>query len=486
MRLFINEKVTVLRTSSHIIRLSEGQPAAVLDTSEDPQNRSFNRSGFFVFNGDDGVDYSSVLQGHGALASAAWGRMVVSITADAGGLRLVSGLLPDKPMGSEAGMPLAGIPAPRIEWPRGLIWDSRIEPDQLFAEGEESGDAMTGLPSLSINEFGVGIACKRTGIVALKRHGADRFAMTRRLPTQAEADIFSVPTKRGLLVSFAVSGRETAHIHLMESGAVGGYKQTFASPPAVRVGDGFLVYEQANNHLYLLGDDLVPKSKKRFAFDAVESASSPEGKRFALADDSQIILGHLDADGKLALDEPFGYAEFIRTEKRFRQAAAAASIYEPRRPGGAPAFGLSVSKPMAPWKASLGSDFELLIPIRSTGGGGAGIKVSISGDALKYIDIKTLTIGDKTLPFSALGERSLAVEDKEFKIAEGLVYPFDPQPQNDVQKVAAQGALMDTQTDLRIAGYARLANATALLAVAISAIGSNSHPLKCMRPVHVS
>jgi hypothetical protein len=76
-------------------------------------------------------------------------------------------------------------------------------------------------------------------------------------------------------------------------------------------------------------------------------------------------------------------------------------------------------------------------------------------------------------------------EFPDVELVIGLTYPLSPKPTNDAQKHAASIFLDDTHIELRLSGNAKTASGD-LMSVSISALRSDSPPLKWMRPLTLS
>ena len=489
MRLYINDNITVLKTRQHTISLKKKHPPFIRENSTNTEytNSDFNRSGLFIYNELNDSDLSPQLQEHQVVASAVYGNQLASIMQEGNSLALVTGMLPDKIILAQETIILNQLVAPEIDWKN--YSESGDETDNEFPdefdddfddEVDENRNNIQGIPEVAINKWGIAVACNHTGIVALKRHGAKEFILVRRCAGIDGEDIFAAPTALGVLITINSDGRYSTFIHLAENGDRLGFKESYFSPPAIVLENHYLICDQEEDYLYLLDDQLSVITKKRFdTFDVVcESACTIDGKKFAFAGDTQIVTGRIDGRGKIHIADPFAYLKFISDEKRRIQIEESEKIFIPQRLQGNSSLGFALLKPIPPWKVTRGSKFELPLTVQSHGGAGVGIKIMITGDALRNVEIESIVINDRVVRFMTTEENTLQAEVAELIIPAGIMYPFKTEPKNNAQRIAADLAIKETQIDMVIMGVARIVTAAALMTLKMSVLGSNAHEMK--------
>jgi hypothetical protein len=256
----------------------------------------------------------------------------------------------------------------------------------------------------------------------------------------------------------------------------------FGFPPALVLNNHAMVYDEAKGHLALLDQKLAIRAKKKLPFWPIEGAASSNGRTFAVADDSTLALGKVTAAGKITIVDTVDYSSHLRTARRSLEVQTAKTRYDPKRMHGTPAVGFAAGRSSPPWAAKAGKEFIIELVVRSSSGAGQGVSVTLSGEALKHANFKSAAIRKTRVPLVTNDDgSSCSVEFAEVKLEEGLVYPLDPAPKNEQQKLIARRMLDSTHFTIRLHGKAK-AQSSDLLAVSIAALNSASPPLKWMRP----
>jgi hypothetical protein len=264
-----------------------------------------------------------------------------------------------------------------------------------------------------------------------------------------------------------------------------GQRPGWGFPPAVLLDEHVLVYDDQDKHATLLDLALQPIAQVAVPFWPSESAAAATGNGFAFACEASVLLGKLSR-GKPKILEVLDHVDRIRTAHRAREAAQVAARYDPRRAHGAPAVGFPAGRPSVPWTGLAGSELVLDIVVRSTGGRGQGIAITLSGEALEYVELDSVEVGEMRARLALDGQgKAYAAELADVPLPEGLQVPLDPKPKNETQTQAGAAMLEATHFTIRVYGRARQVG-SALLAVSIVAQGSASAPLKWMRPLTVT
>ena len=158
-------------------------------------------------------------------------------------------------------------------------------------------------------------------------------------------------------------------------------------------------------------------------------------------------------------------------------------LYDPRRHHGRASIGFGVGASPRSWSAVVGREFSIPMTVRSTGGAGAGLWVRVSGDALPRLKQLSVRMGESYFELKADGD-GLRAELPEVPLVLGVVYPLDPKPKNDTDKVRAQGLLEATQIAFELRGIAQ-AEGREMLRIGVGALNSDAPPMKWMRPLVV-
>jgi hypothetical protein len=324
-----------------------------------------------------------------------------------------------------------------------------------------------------------------TGIVCVVRPDSAEVEFAVRLPSQQGVTLHAEASARGAMVTMAAHSRESALLHLSDTGELLGHRAAHGAPPAVLLETGVVLYDQEREWLFLLDEVLKPITKKRVPFDPLESAAAANRKSFALADDGSFLVGTVNDKLKLELSDPFKYASYIKKSKRKSKAAKARAVWDPKRPGGPASVGFSAARPVAPWQAESGKEFTMELCARSGGGKGRGIVVSVAGDALANAEFDAVVFNGEKIPFEKQADGSYRAEVPDVELIEAIRYPFDPKPKNDPQKETAKRLLDETHFELQLLGRATKASGD-LLTVYIGPLETEKPPLKWMRPLLIS
>jgi hypothetical protein len=253
-----------------------------------------------------------------------------------------------------------------------------------------------------------------------------------------------------------------------------------------------VIYDDHDKHATLLDLALRPIAQVAVPFWPCESAAA--GNAFAFACEASVLLGKLSR-GKPKIMEVLDHVDHLRSARRAREVARAAARYEPRRAHGAPTVGFPAGRASVPWTATAGSELVLDLVVRSTGGPGQGVAITLSGEALALVELDGVEVGEA----GEAGEVSLmqarlvpdgqgtayTAELAGVPLPEGVLVPLDPKPKNESQTQTGAALLDATHFTIRVRGRARQPG-SALLAVSIVALGSAGAPLKWMRPLTVT
>ncbi|MBL4634709.1 MAG: hypothetical protein JKY56_12620, partial [Kofleriaceae bacterium] len=197
-----------------------------------------------------------------------------------------------------------------------------------------------------------------------------------------------------------------------------------------------------------------------------------------------ILRGHLNAQGQLVILATTSY-DPNSGQKSEGELAAVDAKWDPARSHGKTAVGFAAKIKQDPWEAQSGSDFTLEMFARSIGGKGHGISVVLGGDAIKHCEFSSIEVGGIKVEFAKDSKGQYVAELPEVELVLGLDYPFNPKPKNDAQKHASDILLGETHLKLTLHGKALQASGE-LMSVSISAIKSDTPPLKWMRPFTIS
>jgi hypothetical protein len=159
----------------------------------------------------------------------------------------------------------------------------------------------------------------------------------------------------------------------------------------------------------------------------------------------------------------------------------AAAIYEPKRAHGSPAIGFPALEKPPPWTLAAQQAFELELLVRSAGGKGKGLFVSLEGEAMSRISVSHVECGEQRADFVDVGGTKRA-ELPGVELVAGVRYPFDPPAKNDKQKETAHAMIDACQFRLKVHGKAR-GPASDLLRVSCGALESQATPMMWMRPL---
>ena len=481
MRLFTDGKQVVLRLSDAIVRWTRKSDPEVELRAPTASITTYQRDGILALSPSGRHDFTADAEALDAQEAVAFDeeRVATLVVRDDRFALLLGAPGDDDP----AEIPLDALNPKPIAWPDGVIWESA--PKSAFSRAKGMGTHDAGVPTLSRNRFGLAVASKVTGVVAVVRPGAMKPTFAVRFPTQDEARIHAEPTERGVLVTLVIAGRESGILHVAEDGSVIGHVAAFGAAPALLLGDNVLVYDDAEHCLMVLDGKLKKRSTKPITFFPCEAVASADGSVFALANEADVLLGKVTRTGKVTIVEQTDHATAARTARRLRDMSSTKSRYDPQRAHGSPAVGFASGGQVAAWSANAGAPFTLQVPVRSSGGAGRGIAVTVSGPALGLAELGQIEVEALSAPLAAHGKAARRAELPHVVLAEGLELPLRPPPKGEEQQRIA-GALLDTtQFTLRIHGKATRAGRE-LLTVEVAALDSKSAPMKWTRPLSVS
>lgn len=453
---------------------SEALPAKV-------EISDFDRSGMLCMTPNGERDFSARLTAAGALAADAMDEdRVAAVILGQDGTYLVRG-----PVSLDADWPsvidVSTIEPKRIAWPPGLIWKKGDKSLYDMAETHGTGISSTFVPTLECNRHGTAVASVGSGAIVVVRSESRMPDFSFQVPSQEEAAIYACPTAAGVLVTVIVDGQDSAYLHISEEGKILGKRGAQSGIPAIALEAGFLIYDDASSQIELLDATLKTIASAEMPWPALEAAAAADGATFALADADHILRGHVNARGELVIVASCDYGDHAGS-KLPGEIAALEAKWDPERCHGKTAVGFAAGVPQAAWTGKAGEDFELELHARSTGGKGEGISVTIGGDAMKHCEFQAIEVAGVRTQVTRDAKGNYTAEFPEVPLIQGLVYPLNPKPKNDAQKHAAGIFLADTNIEIRLYGKARTASSD-LMSVSISALRSDSPPLKWMRPL---
>jgi hypothetical protein len=372
----------------------------------------------------------------------------------------------------------------RVKWPVGLIWKKGDKSLYDMTEKFGTGIADVFIPSVECNRFGTAVASCGTGTVAVVRPDSRLPDFCLQLPTQDDVQLHALATEAGVMITLIVDQQDTAYVHIDESGKVLGHRAAQSGIPALALDKGFLIYDDDTSSLELVDNNLKTITKLKAPWQPFESASAADGSSFALADADNVLRGHINAKGKLVIVQNYEYGDHAG-DKLPGEIAAIEAKWDPERCHGKSAVGFAAGMKQDPWSATCGEDFELVVHARSTGGPGEGISITLAGDATKHCTFAAIVVGEVRIEVQKDDKGAYTAEFPNVILVQGLAYPYNPKPKNDAQKHAAAMLLADTHVELRFIGSAQTASSD-LLSVSISALRSDSPPLKWMRPLTIA
>ncbi|MCP4449749.1 MAG: hypothetical protein GY811_31120 [Myxococcales bacterium] len=484
MRLHTNGSTVVLLTPKSRITWRESGRNTSEPVPENPSVTDFDRSGLLCMTPKGERDFSARLAAAGALAADAIDEeTVAAVMLGEDSIYLVQG-----PLNTEGEWPnvidVGSIEPKRITWPVGVVWQKGDTSLYDMAESHGKGILDTFVPTIECNSHGIAVACSGSGAVVLVRPGKDKIAASFQLPSQDEAAIFACPTERGVLVTLVVDGQDSAYAHIAEDGSLVGHREANEAIPALNLDSGFLIYDGTKKSLMLCDESFSEKTTFSVSWTPLDAAIAPDGDSFALADAAHILRGHVNAKGKLVIVDQYKEVKQAGA-KRPGELAAIEAKWDPERAQGRSAVGFAAGMSPSPWTAEAGKPFELVMHARSTGSPGQGICVVIGGDAAKHCSFEAVAVDGVRQPLTADGKGNLTAEFPSIQLVQGISYPFNPKPKNDAQKHAAAMLLEETHLELHVFGQGEKASGD-LMSVAISALKSDSPPLKWMRPLTIS
>jgi len=484
MRLHTDGSTVVLLTPKTRISWRESGRNTTETVPENPAVTDYDRSGLLCMTPKGERDFSARLAAAGALAADAIDEeLVAAVMLGEDSTYLVQG-----PLNTEGDWPtvidVGRIEPTRIAWPAGLIWKKGDTTLYDLADTHGLGIVDCFVPTIECNAHGIAVACSGTGAVVLVRPGGEEITASFQLPSQDEAALYAVPTKDGVLATLVVDGQDSAYIHIAEDGSILGHRPAQCATPALCLDTGILIFDGESSNLELTDTSFSELATLALSWPALDAAAAPDGASFALADAEHMLRGHVNAKGELVI-----VAEYEEVKqagaKRPGELAAIEAKWDPERSQGKSAVGFAAGMSPSPWTASADAAFELVMHARSTGGPGQGIRVTIGGDAAKHCTFEAVTVDGVREQLEGDGKGNWSADFPTIELVRGLSYPYNPKPKNDAQKHAAAMFLEETHLELRVFGKATKASGD-LMSVAISALNSDSPPLKWMRPLSIS
>ena len=441
----------------------------------------YDRNGMLCMPPKGDRDFSARLTAAGALAADAIDEdTVAAVIIGQDGTYLVRG-----PVTLDGEWPsvidISNLQPERVAWPAGVIWKKGDKSMYEMADTNGVGVSSSFIPTLECNRFGTAVASVGSGAIVVVRPESRVPDFSFQVPSQEEAAIYACPTEAGVLVTVIVDGQDSAYLHIAEDGSILGHREVQSGIPALALKAGFLIYDNASSKIELVDQSLKTLTSLDMPWPAIESASAEDGATFALADADHILRGHVNAKGELVIVASCGYGDHAGS-KLPGEIAAAEAKWDPERCHGKSAVGFAAGIAQAAWTGSVGEDFELELHARSTGGKGEGISITIGGDAMKHCEFEAIEVCGVRISVERDSKGNYTAEFPAVELVPGLTYPLNPKPKNDVQKHAASIFLADTHLELRLFGKANTASSD-LMSVSISALRSDSPPLKWMRPL---
>jgi hypothetical protein len=493
MKLYTDGTQLVLRLPTGRLQWKRGREPAFAAGAQ-PGVTTYQRDGLLAISPSGKCDHTSAVEALGVLDAVALDdEQVAALLVRAGKAVLGLGPPPEAPgQAWRSEIALDAVSGARIAWAEAAAWDEGPDEDLDQEPGGEQFPARAGIPAepdapprLAANRWGVAVASSITGTIAVVRPGSAAVDVALQVPRTGESRVHAEPTAAGVLVTLILSGRQAIVLHVSDRGQVLGQRPGWGFPPAVLLDEHVLVYDDQDKHATLLDLALQPIAQVAVPFWPSESAAAATGNGFAFASEASVLLGKLSR-GKPKILEVIDHVDRIRTVHRAREAAQVAARYDPRRASGAPAVGFPAGRPSVPWTGLAGSDIVLDIVVRSTGGRGQGIAITLSGEALQFVELDSVEVGEMRAPLALDGQgKAYAAELADVPLPEGLQVPLDPKPKNETQTQTGAAMLDATHFTIRVYGRARQAG-SGLLAVSIVAQGSASAPLKWMRPLTVT
>ncbi len=484
MRLHTDGNTIVLLTPLSRLTWQKSGKTSAQELPENPDVSDYDRSGLMCLTPSGERDFSARLLAAGAIAADAIDEdNVAAILLGDDTTYLVRGPVQVDSEWSDV-VDIGQVEATRIEWPAGLVWKKGDTSLYDMAEAHGSGIPPAFVPTIENNEHGTAIASVGSGVIVVVRPGSTEPNFAVQIPSQEEAAIYACATPEGVLVSLIVDGQDAAYIHIAENGSVLGHRSTERSTPAIKLDQGYLIYDDGKIGLQHVDTSLKTIAEITLPFSAIDSAVASDGTSFALADADSILRGHLNAQGQLVILATTSY-DPNSGRKSEGELAAADAKWDPARSHGKTAVGFAAKIKQDPWAAQSGSDFSLEMFARSIGGSGHGISVVLGGDAIKHCEFSSIEVGGIKVEFAKDSKGQYTAELPEVELVLGLDYPFNPKPKNDAQKHASDILLGETHLKLTLHGKA-LKTSGELMSVSISAIKSDCPPLKWMRPFTIS
>src|SRR5690606_34733320 len=284
-------------------------------------------------------------------------------------------------------------------------------------------------PALGASPTVLVAASPATGVVALVDPATGSITGTTRLPVTEDIALAVSPSDDGALITMVASNGATALLRLDRAAGIAAHRPGQASPPAQATRHGTLFHDPGRDWLFLLDERLGSRSKRRLGLaGAVALGWSDVGDTFAVVSPVELVVGAV-VDGKLALGERFRIGDFVRGQQRRHAPPAARPLraWEPARAVGETGIGFAASRKPEPWTLAPG-DFALTVPLRSTGAPGGGLRVELSGDALRRASFLEARVGAHRAAFGPVGAGVVAAELPDVALPEGVPYPLDPKP----------------------------------------------------------
>jgi hypothetical protein len=456
--------------------------------SEAPSSKAeisdYDRNGLMCMTPSGERDFSARLNAAGALAADAIDEdTVAAVILGQDSIYLVRG-----PVNMDGDWPsvidIGAVEPTRVAWPAGLIWKKGDKSLYDMAEQHGAGIPDSFIPNVECNRYGTAVTSSGSGAVLVVRPDSRTPDFCLQLPSQEEAALFACATEAGVLVTIIVDGQDSAYLHIAEDGSILGHRAAQTATPALSLDAGFLIYDDEKSSIELLDPKLKTLTSLDMPWPAIDSAAAIDGASFAFADAEHVLRGHVNAKGGLVIVASHEYGDHA-DNKLPGELAAADAKWDPERCHGKPAVGFAAGITQEAWTGKAGGEIELTLYARSTGGKGEGIAVVIGGDAMKHCEFDAMEVDGVRTEVKADEKGNYSAEFPHVALVQGLAYPLSPKPKNDAQKHAASIFLDDTHIAIKLFGKGKTASGD-LMSVSVSALRSDSPPLKWMRPLTLS
>ncbi len=484
MRLHSDGSTVILLTPSSRITWRKNGKWTASEFPENPEISGYDRSGLLCLTPSGERDFTARLNAAGAVAADCIDEEnIAAVILGDDTSYLARGPVQTSSQSWSGLIDIGSVSPLRIDWPVGLIWKRGASLYEM-AETHGNGIPPSFVPSVTNNSHGTAISSVGSGTIVVIRPDASEASFSIQVPSQEELSLYALPTAQGVLITLILDGQDSAYLHVKEDGTILGSRKAQSACPAIALYEGFLIFDAKGAGLQYVDETLKTNAELSLSFSPIDSASAPNGTSFALASDDTVARGHIDAKGQIVLLDSMAY-DSGAGKKRPGEIAASEAKWDPARYHGKTAVGFAAGISPEPWVATAGDAFALKIHARSTGGAGEGISIIIGGDAVKHCEFSTVEVDGLKCDLQKDDKGNYSAQFPTVELVLGVEYPLNPKPKNDAQKHAAILLLAETHIELTLKGTANAAS-NDLMSVSISALGSDSPPLKWMRPLAIS